>query len=200
MIVPLQPDHVAQVARLHCRSLTGLLTRLGYRAAEAFYEGCVESPAATALVFVEAGRVIGFVAGSADPALLKRQVTRANPWKVFFGLLVGVLRRPAALIDLAAGLKAPPVGAYDPKTPELTYLAVSSEARGEGVGERLVQAFARALAGGGESAFELSVDSDNLGAIRFYERLGFVALGEYREFSTTHRRYRLPLAEFKIAD
>ncbi len=193
MIVPLAEEHASQVARLHCDNLTGLLTRLGYRATVAHYRACAATPLATAFVFLDQGRVEGFVAGAANPARLKREIPRRKPWSVLTGLLAGLLRRPSAALDLFQNLARPPAAAYDPEAPELTYLAVSAQARRAGVGRELVEAFARSLAARGVEAFELSVDSDNQGAVRFYEKMGFVPLGEYREFSTLHRRYRLRL-------
>ena len=194
MIVPLGPEHVDQVARLHCAALTGLLTELGESAARAFYDGCVRAGSAIGFVYVNEGKVQGFVLGSIRPDTLKRAVVRANPAGTLAGMFLGILRRPAALAWLLKSFKGPDEGSYDPRTPELTYLAVASEGRGSGIGGRLVDAFTRVMRDAGVPAYELSVDDDNERAIAFYEARGFKLIGRYREFGTRHRRYKLQTA------
>ena len=191
VIAPLEPEHVAQVARLHCSALTGLLTELGESASRAFYEGCNKAGAATGFVWLNAGEVRGFVLGSVRPDLLKGAVVRANPVATVAGVLGGILRRPAALVWILKSFKGPDQGSFDPAIPELTYLAVHAEERGSGVGIRLVDAFTQAMREAGVSAYELSVDDDNYRAIAFYEGRGFRPISRYREFGTLHRRYRL---------
>lgn len=190
MIVPLGPEHVRAVAKLHCAALTGLLTELGEAAARAFYEGCVRSGSATGFVYVNDGNVQGFVLGSVRPDKLKWAAVRANPVGTLAGMFLGILRRPAALAWLLKSFRGPDEGSYDPRTPELTYLAVAAECRGSGSGGRLVDAFTRAMREAGVPAFELSVDDDNERATAFYEWRGFRVIGRYREFGTLHRRYR----------
>lgn len=193
VIVPLAPAHVKDVARLHCATLTGLLSRLGPCAASAYYTGCARSAAAAGFVFLEAGEVKGFVLGSLGPGDLQREVVRHNPVGVFLGVCAGVLRRPSALRWLARSFRGPDAGSYDATAPELTYLAVGVPWRGTGAGRRLVEAFTSALREAGATACELSVDADNAEAVAFYERLGFRPVGRYREFGVLHLRYRLDL-------
>lgn len=83
---------------------------------------------------------------------------------------------------------------YDGRAAELTYLAIDEKLRGAGIGGRLVEAFDRAVRDVGGTAYELSVDADNLPAMRFYETLGFVRVGEYHEFEILHKRYRRELS------
>ena len=194
MIVPLGPEHVNQVARLHCATLTGLLSELGGAAARAFYAGCVRAGSAAAFVYVNEGEVRGFVLGSTRPDTLKQAVVRKNPVGTLAGMLVGILRKPAGLAWLLRSYKGPDEGSYDPQTPELTYLAVAPEGRGSGIGGRLVDAFTRAMRDAGVPAYELSVDDENERAIAFYEGRGFRLIGRYREFGTLHRRYLLQTA------
>ncbi len=76
----------------------------------------------------------------------------------------------------------------------MTYLAVSPERQGGGIGERLVGSFTQAMRGSGVSAYALSVDENNERAIAFYEKIGFKLIGRYREFGALHCRYRLQTA------
>ena len=191
MIAPLGPEHVDQVAKLHCAALTGLLSELGETAARAFYTGCVRTGASAGFVDLQQGEVRGFVLGSVHPGKVKRAVAGDNPAGILAGLLRGVLRRPAALGWILKSFHGPDEGGYDGESPELTYLAVSSASRGSGIGKSLVAAFTRAMREAGVPAYELSVDDANERAAAFYEGRGFTSIGRYREFGVLHRRYRL---------
>jgi ribosomal protein S18 acetylase RimI-like enzyme len=193
MIAPMSNEHVDDVARLHCASLTGLVSELGVRAARAFYAGCVRSGSARGFVFLEDSDVRGFVLGSAHPASLKQEVLRANPVGTVVGLCVGIARRPVSLLWLFRSVRGPDEGTYDGAAAELTYLAVASNRRSSGVGRHLVDRFTSAMRDAGVSAYELSVDEGNQTAIGFYEKLGFRLQGRYREFGIVHRRYRLEI-------
>jgi ribosomal protein S18 acetylase RimI-like enzyme len=103
----------------------------------------------------------------------------------------GVVTHPGALASFVRSFGGPPPGAYDPRTPELTYIAVERDARGRRIGEQLVRAFTTAMHESGIPAYELSVDDENMRGRAFYERLGFVAIGRYEEFGRAHIRYRV---------
>jgi ribosomal protein S18 acetylase RimI-like enzyme len=191
MIARLGKEHVREVARLHRTNLTGLLTRLGIPAITAFYAGCVRTSLAIGFVYLERGLVRGFVLGSLRPADLKQEALRKNPFDTLAGICLGIIRRPSSLVFLLKSFRGPDEGAYDDDAPELTYVAVSSDNRGSGIGRQLVDAFTNEMRKSGLGAYELSVDDDNSAAISFYEGLGFVLCGRYREFGLWHRRYRL---------
>ncbi len=185
-------EHVAQMAALHARRLTGLLADLGPRAVRAFYIGALASPHAVGLVHLRDQAVRGMIFGSVRPGELRRQALDANLLGTLAGLAQGVVRRPRLLRSLWASTRRPHEG-YDARAAELTYLAVAAEERGAGIGAELVGAFNAALSERGVTSYELSVDCDNTGAIRFYERIGFRQVGEYDEFKIRHMRYRLDL-------
>ena len=194
LIEPLGSQHLDDVVRLHCASLTGLLSTLGSRATRAFYASALKTPLMVGFVCTDGETLRGHVFGSTRPDRLRADVLRANRLQVLAGLCLGFARRPSALrLILQRG--RPDEGAYDPRQPELTYLAVTSESRGAGIGRQLVAAFGEAMLHAGVPAYELSVDDENHPAIAFYERLGFRLVGRYSEFGIVHRRYRLELGQ-----
>jgi ribosomal protein S18 acetylase RimI-like enzyme len=193
MITPLRLEHVDRVARLHCETLNGLLTRLGVPAASAFYRGCTRSDIAVGLVDVADGVLRGFVVGSVHPDRLNGDVLRRNPFDTLVSVATGVVTNPSSLTLLLENVRRPEEALYDRQAPSLVYLAVAPEARRAGVGRTLVDAFSERMRAAGAGHYDLSVDEDNASAIAFYERLGFKPIGTYREFGATHRRYRLTL-------
>lgn len=191
MIETLGGQHVKAVSALHCATLTGLLSRLGKPAAEAFYTGCLRSNLAVGLVYVEEGNVRGFVLGSPHPGALRSDVLRRNPLGTIISLGEGMLARPSSMRWLLNSFRGPDEGNFDASAPELIYLAVDAGSRGSGAGKQLVEAFDEKMRAAEVEAYELSVDEGNAPAIAFYERLGFQLAGRYEEFGIYHRRYRL---------
>jgi ribosomal protein S18 acetylase RimI-like enzyme len=184
---------VDEVAALHAASLRGLLTRLGPAATRAYYLAAAAAPLATGYVARSDHGLEGFVLGSVAPVQLRRDVVGREPVRIVAGVAVGLLRRPGNLRWLLKSFGSADSGYYDVTAAELTYLAVSPGRRGRGVGRALVEKFGDAMQRAGQTRFELSVDSDNSDAARFYERLGFTMVGEYQEFGQRHVRYRRTL-------
>jgi ribosomal protein S18 acetylase RimI-like enzyme len=193
-IVPLGRDHVDDVARLHCSSLSGLLSRLGMPAIRAFYAGCVVTGAAIAFVAIEENAVRGYVLGAVQPGRLKAEVLRRSLTRTLSAMCLGVMRRPSTLWWLLRSRWGPDQGSYDREAAELTYLAVAAEHRGRGIGRRLVDSFTGAMRAAGVPAYQLSVDGDNRAAAAFYQRMGFRQIGRYRELGVLHCRYELEVS------
>ena len=85
-------------------------------------------------------------------------------------------------------------GFVDERTPELA-IAVVPNARGKGVGAKLLDALLDRARAEGYEAISLSVDRNNAGAIELYERHGFERVGEVDDsvtmrahLQTTERR------------
>ena len=194
VLAPIRGEDVAEVAKLHCEALPGLLSALGPAAARAVYEGYVASPRGLGFVDVEGGALQGFVLGSDAPEPWRREALASNRWRILRGIAAGLLRRPRALPHVlsltGAGAET---GPFDPHTPELTYIAVAARASHGGIGARLFAAFADAARARGAGAFELSVEADNQRAAAFYEARGMRVVRAYRQFGRAYRRYRLEL-------
>jgi ribosomal protein S18 acetylase RimI-like enzyme len=185
--------HLDAVVGLHTRCLTGLLRSLGDRATRAYYRGFIRSDRGIGFVDLHEGEPAGFVVGSTSPLELRREILRRNSIETLVGTSLGFARNPVSAASFLRSAFARGDRGYDGRAPELTYLAVDEKLRGAGIGRRLVEAFDRAVRGAGGKAYELSVDADNLAAIRFYETMGFAGVCEYREFGILHKRYRREL-------
>ena len=68
------------------------------------------------------------------------------------------------------------------KSGRIYSLAVRPEARGQKVGQRLLEAMVEALADRGVSRVYLEVKAENAGAIRLYERAGFKPIGALPDY------------------
>jgi ribosomal protein S18 acetylase RimI-like enzyme len=187
-LTPLGRQHVTAVAALHQHALGGLLTRLGRDAIASLYLGYLASPRCTAFVAEADGVVRGFVLGSAEPEAMRRDALRSNLPGIARGVACGVLRQPGLARHVLGGFGGLP-GSFDPRTPELTYIAVGDDARGAGVGSELLRTFDASLRRCGITHYELSVEASNHAALKFYEARGFRRTSSYLQFDTTYHRY-----------
>ena len=81
----------------------------------------------------------------------------------------------------------PGYGFVDEQTPELTIAVVPSR-RGRGIGEALLTALCDRAQDDGHVAISLSIERDNEGLMRFYEKHGFGLVAEDGGDSVTLRR------------
>lgn len=191
---PFDEDRAAAVARLHGRSLGGLMSCLGESVLREFYAGVVTAPGVVALLAEDrAGLPLGFVLGGPDADALRAHAARRRRWPLLLAVLAGLARRPSAGWWLLHRTLRPRAGGAPAGGAELVYLAVDEGARGAGVGTALVDAFDAVMRGEGVAGYALSVDAENARAIRFYERHGLRRTGAYRQFGRRHLRYRRQL-------
>ena len=113
--------------------------------------------------------------GEDDAPAMQALAAAAEPgpwseWTHRYGDYFGV-RQGSALLAMAGERLRPAPGLT-----ELSGVATAAAARGQGLGEQVVRAVVHNLVGRGDTVF-LHCRTDNAGAIRLYERLGF-----------THRR------------
>jgi ribosomal protein S18 acetylase RimI-like enzyme len=126
------------------------------------------------------------VAGLADSRPIIQAVLDRSPDSF---VLLGTLGqgRPAAFAA---------VEPVSQRVAELAYFGVSPHLLGLGAGTELLRDLQTRLKAGGYDRAELSVYTDNLRAIRLYERLGWQAYGDpvpHRRTGKPEQRYRLSL-------
>ena len=90
---------------------------------------------------------------------------------------------------------APGYGFVDEQTPELAIAVVPSK-RGHGIGDALLRELLEKARQAGYPSVSLSVDSENAGAIRLYERHGFQVVEQGPEAWTM----RAPIASTQTTD
>jgi len=153
-IVNLERAHGAAVARLHRQAIPqGFLSRLGDAFLANLYLGIAAAPDAVVWVAVDQDdRVLGFVSGTTDTRICYRQVLLRRGW--LLGLLaVPSLVHPANIRHIIETLRYPREQEADHaekaetthQEAELLSIAVNPEARGLGLGRKLVQILEQSL-------------------------------------------------------
>jgi len=159
----------------------GLLPELGHPFLSRLYLEIDKTSLGGVWAAVESDRVLGFVAGSADA----RRCTLTVLTRAAFPLarLAG-----KSLLKGSVLRRAPTVATYPFRRPgrqsrvqevariraELLAIAVAPEARGHGIGSRLVAAFEQGLRSWGvRGRYRVATNSEDPASNRFYEKAGF---------------------------
>jgi ribosomal protein S18 acetylase RimI-like enzyme len=160
------------VASLHATQISeGFLPTLGSTFLRRLYRRIRRSSTSFVLVAEKDGRVVGFIAGSADVGALYRE------FLVRDGLVAAVTAAPQLVRSLRRVLETMRHGASNAagtgRGPELLAIAVAPECQGRGTGRQLVASFLEEVAARGSDAAYVVVGSDNRPAIALYEQAGF---------------------------
>ncbi|MEJ5886876.1 GNAT family N-acetyltransferase [Pseudokineococcus marinus] len=195
---PAVPSDLARTARWQCRHLPhGFFPSLGRGFVARWHGAHLDAPHGVALVAELVGGSeavpVGFLVGATDQRALVAEVVARHRWSLAaagaraLGLrpraalrFVRTRARPYARRLLGTGGRGPadaaaaPPRSTDDRAPVAVVAAVvvAPAARGAGVGEALLEAFAARARAAGTTTAELVTRADG-GATAFYERLGW---------------------------
>ena len=168
----------AAAGQLHAERIPGgFLAFLGSGFLTRLYRRICRSSNSFLLVAEEEGRVVGFVAGSADVPDLYRAFVLRDGLAAALDAMGPLLRRwRQALETLRHGSSE---GAGTGRGVELLAIAVDPSHQGRGIGEQLVADFLRQVATSHAHAAYVVVGADNARAVGLYRRAGFVGGDEF---------------------
>jgi GNAT superfamily N-acetyltransferase len=201
----------AWVARLHVSELPhGLLPQLGPTFVRRWHRAHLESPHGVGFVALHEGRPVGFALGSTDRrANVHWLVTHRRRALMWSGaralvarprLLAGFLLTRSGRYGrrLFARSSGSPIASTTPPLAVLEAIVVQHDARGRGIGRRLVEAFLEeALDAGVDEAELVTKDTPN-GAAGFYERGRWTRVGSHIDRDgDTVLRYRIDTVQLR---
>ena len=194
MIIPLQREHAARVAELHCAALAGdFLPSLGQGFLTVFYEGVMDLGVGFGFVAIEDGRPVGFVLGSTDTGALFKQVVASRAVTLGLRAIPAVIRRPALAANVLETFLYPDKEGAVPEKAELVVIGFDRAYRGRGLGRGLVSALNDAFRAQGVRSYKVTVLQENLGANSFYRALGFQPALEFELYRKKWNLYTLDL-------
>lgn len=165
------PSDAGELARLHAGQIReGFLSSLGPSFLQRLYRRITRSPDAFAFVAADEQGVAGFVAAAVDVQGLYRSfVLRDGP----SAALVAAPRIVRSARQVLETMRYP--ATTDAALPSAEILAVGVEKRAgrQGVGTKLVEAALGELSARGVRSVKVVAGSDNVAALRLYERCGF---------------------------
>jgi len=178
-----QLSDVPQVVGVHLASFQNFfLTFLGRSFLEHLYHEIAEEPGGVFLIATSPEQaVIGFAAGVPHLPNFYRRLIKEK-WLTFGSASVrAALLRPSIIPRLGRALRAPEQARQASCPAALMSIAVAPEAKGMGVGKKLIARFLQDMAHRGVQKICLTTDLENNAAtIGFYEGLGFSKSGEFQ--------------------
>jgi GNAT superfamily N-acetyltransferase len=174
------PPALADVVSVHLDAFPDFfMTQLGPRFLREYYRCVDDFPLGLLLTERDDQGCVGFVAGFVDPAAFYRELRRRRV-RLAVAACAGIVPRPRRLFTLLANYRragSAAEHAVDPRTAELSSLAVRPRVAGKGVGSRLVHRFVLAAASRGANRVVLTTDAFGNDAVnRFYQRIGFICV------------------------
>lgn len=186
----LEPNELNQLVILHCEVMHTLLAKLGKSIVQRYYEIAQKDNSVIGLCAVtETGEINAWAMGSVDPTALNSKL-RDNPGWFAVQLLIILVTRPLAFWELVLAQMAPSeINRIQPGQIELTYIGVAANVQKQGIGKLILNSFCLAAIEKGYTSIILSVETDNLSAIRLYKSYGFQIIRTFQE--GRFQRYRM---------
>lgn len=198
-IIPMKSEHVSQVAQLHIQNIKeGFISSLGHKFVCCLYQAIVESYRAFGFVAVRDGKVLGFITCAENTDAVSKLVLRRNLFKLLWAYLPKMLRLKNIKNSLES-LLCPAHRGNDLPSADLLAIVVAQEARGLGLGKRLVEASCSEFRKRGVETFKTMVD-ELFSANDFYKHIGFKHVGKYRHHGDMHNTYVLEIKKQESAD
>jgi len=168
-------NDVNAVVKVHLSSFQGFfLTFLGRQFLSELYAGIVVDSTGIAFVYREEDRVLGFIAGTSQPAGFYSRLLNRRWWRFALASLMPILKNPLIIPRLLRAFRKPQDVSNQPDTGTLMSIAVTPEAQGRGLGQVLVKAFLEEAADRGLKHVDLTTDKNNNDSVnQFYQRMGF---------------------------
>ena len=200
-VEPLAPRHAGAAARLHIAGQPDtFLTSLGPDVLEAVYAVLPDSSAgfgfAAALADASGGPdvIIGFVSATTSVSRLFADAGLRHACRLLPPLLSRFARRPALIGRSLQTVLYPLIvrdqhGERDETAAELLSIMVEQDWRGRGIGAMLLETLVAECAARGVTRLDVTVDADNHGAQRFYDRHGFRLQKSFRLYGREMRQF-----------
>jgi ribosomal protein S18 acetylase RimI-like enzyme len=186
-VVPMKIDHIKSVIDVHIQSFRGFfLTFLGRDFLSELYRGIITDSSGIAFVAISENCVVGFVAGTDQPAGFYERLIRRRWWRFGLYAFPVVLKKPSASFRLWRALSMPKIVTKEQSRGTLMSIAIMPGQQSKGIGQLLVKSFLEESIKRGLKKVDLLTDKlNNDSANSFYLRQGFNLL---RSFTTPEGR------------
>jgi GNAT superfamily N-acetyltransferase len=191
----MDPVLIAPMAKLHEKALHGLLSEMGYPFVFRYFQLCVEDPSVIGFYALsETGGLIGYVNGTPKPGELNSRLTRPLPWFAWQCLRL-LFTHPRALWQAVVSSLtiSKQISEEGTDAIEVVYMSVDPNARGQGLGRILMQAFHDAAREAGYKRVTGSQELDNKVGIDLLYSMGYRVKYFFREGGYDRQRIELIL-------
>ncbi len=193
-IQKIDPLLLIPMAKLHESALRILLSELGFPFVLRYFQIAANDPNVIGFYAMsDSEQLIGYVVGTPKPNELNSQLTKPLLW--FIGQCLRVLfTRPQVLWQaIVSSLTLSKQIASEVDAIEVVYMSVDPQARGQGLGRALMQAFDDASRLAGYKRVLGSQELDSTASINLLSSLGYKVLYTFREGHYNRQRIELLL-------
>lgn len=181
-ILPLRACHVGRVAQLHIENLQTMFSgRAGRELLRLYYDTVAKEMGGCGYVAIDQNEVLGYVCGIWDAHELRRNLLLDHGYFLALWGTLQVLGEPKLIFSfLTRFCSSDSVNdSFAGSHPlyELRPIVVTSKMRRSGLGQQLVKRLTEDARSRGYHSICLYTEQENVGAQRFYERLGFRKVG-----------------------
>ena len=183
-IVKMSRHHASYVARLHCDSIPGGLTRwLGQRFCEKLYWAMACTPYSFVLVHEDQQHnPLGFICCATNTSKMYKTIVFRHFFALSFSSIMkfldpSVIKQVLTSINRPRKFKAGDLSKLDLPEAEVVSIAVSPKAQGKHIGTNLLQAALEHFKSMGHQRIRVWTTEDNEQALAFYQKHGFKLLG-----------------------
>jgi ribosomal protein S18 acetylase RimI-like enzyme len=190
----IDPALIVPLARLHEASMRILLSDMGFPFILRYFQMAVQEPQVIGFYGLsDANSLIGYVVGTPKPNELNSRLT--SPFLWFTAQCLRLLfTRPRVLVQaIISSRSLSRQVASEAEAIELVYVSVDPEARGQGIGQALLQAFQEASRAAGFKRVVAIQELDNTPSIALFASMGYRVKDEYREGQYDRQRVELIL-------
>jgi ribosomal protein S18 acetylase RimI-like enzyme len=179
---------IDEVVNVHLEAFNGFfLSFLGRRFLKELYIAIKDDPTGIVFVFVENQKLLGFVAGTAQPAGFYRRLIDQRWFRFAMASISPVISNPRIIPRMLQAFNKPDEFVDLEQAGLLMSIAVNPSYQGKGIGQLLIGAFLQEAAKRNLHFVYLTTDKiNNERANSFYQQLGFQFL---REFKTPEERW-----------
>jgi GNAT superfamily N-acetyltransferase len=184
----LERSDIEVIAKIHLEAFQGFfLSILGSRFLKELYAAILEDRSGIAFVYEEKETILGFVAGTAEPAGFYRRLIERRWWRFGLASIGPVLSRPMIVPRLLRAFNKPDEVTCLDRSGMLMSIAVHPSSQGKGIGRILIDAFLQEALERDLQFVNLTTDKvDNRRTNDFYNQMGFQC---NREFVTPEGRW-----------
>jgi ribosomal protein S18 acetylase RimI-like enzyme len=189
-LTDLNEETVKWLADLHQSVMHTLLSDLGLPIVLRYYLIARSDSSVIGICAMNSsGELLGWAMGSPHPDRINSRLRTPWPWFVFQMLRLA-FTRPLVLWQLVASVFSSSNEMEMKRDAiELTYIGVASNQREKGLGRKLLNAFIESSHSSGYRSVLLSVEKENLPAIKLYEKSGFKIIKTFSE--GRYQRHRM---------
>jgi hypothetical protein len=172
---------------------TSTWARLGVPFLVALYRALIDTPGFLGFVYVEDGRVRGFIAGSTDTREMYRHVLRHRVVFLAGPALLGVARSPSMALSIVGTRRYFSREAARDVSAESLFCSFEPDLRGTRVSGHVNKVLFDELLSRGKDRVKVSTEVDNEGANRQLQSWGFAEAGRFSFYGKAMVTYVLDL-------